>query len=159
VPRSCTAGGAARRGGGLGRAQAELGIIPEAAGHDIDRKAHLKYLHLGALRAALASICAISGVDSTPASRGTSASCTGSSSRRQGRRFRVGVIVETFDAAHPAARHRAIRLETSRNRVIGGVGLGLTSARAIIREHDGDHRLVHSVRRRIGSAGHAAADT
>jgi hypothetical protein len=37
---------------------------------------------------------------------------------RQGRRFRVGVIGETFDAAHPVVRHRAIRLETSRNRAI-----------------------------------------
>jgi hypothetical protein len=34
--------------------------------------------------------------------------------------FRVGVIVETFDAAHPAARDRAIQLKTSRNRAIGG---------------------------------------
>ena len=37
----------ARRGGGPGRAQAELGIISEAADHDIDRKAHVKYLDRG----------------------------------------------------------------------------------------------------------------
>jgi len=66
VPRSCIAGATARRGGGPGRAQAELGAIPEAAGHDIDHKAHVKYLDLGAARAALDSVCAISGVDSTP---------------------------------------------------------------------------------------------
>ena len=37
----------ARRGGHPGRAQAGLSIIPDAAGHDIDRKAHAKYLDLG----------------------------------------------------------------------------------------------------------------
>jgi hypothetical protein len=32
------------------------------------------------------------------------------------------------DPAHPAARHRGIRVESLRNRAIDGVGLGLTSA-------------------------------
>src|SRR5499426_1778192 len=38
----------------LAQAQAELGIIPEAAAQEITRKAHLKYLDLGAVRAGLA---------------------------------------------------------------------------------------------------------
>ena len=38
----------------LAEAQAELGIIPEAAAREIVRKAHLKYLDLGAVRAGLA---------------------------------------------------------------------------------------------------------
>src|SRR5262247_164661 len=38
----------------LARAQAELGIIPEAAAHEIVRKAHLSYLDLEAVRAGLA---------------------------------------------------------------------------------------------------------
>jgi hypothetical protein len=47
-------------------ARAELGIIAEAAGHEIARKAHVKYLDLSAVRAGLASIGAITGVRSTP---------------------------------------------------------------------------------------------
>src|SRR5262249_17697790 len=38
----------------LVQAQAELGIIPEAAAREITRKAHLKYLDLAAVRAGLA---------------------------------------------------------------------------------------------------------
>jgi 3-carboxy-cis,cis-muconate cycloisomerase len=38
----------------LAQAQAELGIIPEAAAREITRKAHLKYLDLAAVRAGLA---------------------------------------------------------------------------------------------------------
>ena len=38
----------------LARAQAELGIIPEAAAHEIVRKAHLSYLDLAAVREGLA---------------------------------------------------------------------------------------------------------
>src|SRR6185295_12337245 len=38
----------------LARAQAELGIIPEAAAREIVRKAHLSYLDLGAVREGLA---------------------------------------------------------------------------------------------------------
>src|SRR5919108_127224 len=38
----------------LAQAQAELGIIPETAGREITRKAHLKYLDLAAVRAGLA---------------------------------------------------------------------------------------------------------
>src|SRR5207237_8501380 len=38
----------------LAQAQAALGIIPEAAAREIARKAHLKYLDLAAVRAALA---------------------------------------------------------------------------------------------------------
>src|SRR5437879_10249909 len=38
----------------LAQAQAELGIIPEAAAREITAKAHLKYLDLAAVRAGLA---------------------------------------------------------------------------------------------------------
>jgi adenylosuccinate lyase len=38
----------------LAQAQAELGIIPESAAHEITRKAHLKHLDLAAVRAGLA---------------------------------------------------------------------------------------------------------
>ena len=38
----------------LAQAQAELGVIPEAAAREITRKAHLKYLDLAAVRAGLA---------------------------------------------------------------------------------------------------------
>ena len=48
------------------RPAAELGIIAEAAGHEIARRAHVKYLDLSAVRAGLASIGAITGVRSTP---------------------------------------------------------------------------------------------
>src|SRR2546429_7909104 len=37
----------------LAQVQAELGIIPEGAAREISRKAHLKYLDLGAVRAGL----------------------------------------------------------------------------------------------------------
>jgi hypothetical protein len=40
----------------LARVQAELSIIPEAANHEIVRKAHVKYLDFGAEPAWLASI-------------------------------------------------------------------------------------------------------
>ena len=65
------------------RPAAELGIIAEAAGHEIARRAHVKYLDLSAVRAGLASIGAITGVRSTP----TPAAAL----RRAGRRHLRGV--------------------------------------------------------------------
>jgi adenylosuccinate lyase len=63
--------------------RAELGIIAEAARHEIARKAQVKYLDLSAVRAGLASIGAIAGVRSTP----TPAAAL----RRAGRRHLRGV--------------------------------------------------------------------
>lgn len=46
-------------GAALAGPQVELGVIPEAAGHEIAREAQVKPLDLGAERAGLASIGAI----------------------------------------------------------------------------------------------------
>ena len=51
------------------RAQAELGIIPRSAGHEIVRKARVKYLDLDAMRAGLRSIGAEAGETLGPGAR------------------------------------------------------------------------------------------
>ena len=53
-------------------------------------------------------------------------------------------------AARPASPQNVVAEEVAARIVkdTGGVGLGLTSAHAIIREHGGDHRVVHSARGR-----------
>jgi hypothetical protein len=63
------------------------------------------------------------------ASRATPANCAASPSRRRGRPFRVGVIVETFDAAHPAARHRV--LNRRRPSIYIWLSMKLAKARAL----------------------------
>jgi signal transduction histidine kinase len=59
---------------------------------------------------------------------------------------RIVVVVRDSGPGIPADAAEQVfapfyRLERSRNRATGGVGLGLTSARAIVRAHGGDISL------------------
>jgi hypothetical protein len=115
----------ARRGGGPGRAQAELGIISGAADHEIVRKAHAKYLDLRAVRAGLASIAPIGGVRRTPMPAAASRRIAPRHLRDVRAALSSQLSLRSSIAAHPRP---AIALSGSKPRVTApqtGVGLGL----------------------------------
>jgi signal transduction histidine kinase len=65
-------------------------------------------------------------------------------SRRRG--GNIEVVIDDDGPGIPETEHEAvfspfIRLESSRNRKTGGIGLGMTVARTIVRAHGGDIRL------------------